>query len=136
MLLIMLGGAADFGLAFYDRLTLAAALESGAEYAHFQGASVSTANITAVITDAMNPPSGTTLSVSYTPSSGPGYYCVTSSGSSATMTSSTSGATCSDGTPAGLYLTIQASLTLTGYLGTYSIPFNTPISDTVVVRIM
>jgi Flp pilus assembly protein TadG len=136
MMLILLGGAADFGLAFYDRLNLASALEAGAEYAHFQGSSVTTGNITTVISNTLNLPSGSTLSVTYTPSSGPGYYCVTGSGSSASMTLSSSGATCADGTQAGLYLKIQASFSITGYLGAFSIPFSTPISDMVIVRIL
>ena len=137
LLLVILGGAADFGLAEYNKSNLSFALEAGAEYAHLTGSTVTVANIKSVVTGAMNLSGGqsSNVQITTTPSGGPGYYCVTVSGGTPSLAASSSGATCSDGTPAGLYIKIQATYTGGGLLGGFSIPSSLPITDTVTVRI-
>lgn len=137
LLVIMLGGAADYGLAQYYRSNLAFAMEAGAEYAYLKGSAVTNANIQSVITDAMNLPAGASanLSFTFTPSSAPGYYCVTVTGGVPALTNSTSGASCTDGTTAGLYIKVQATYTNTGIMSGFMATLSQPITETVLVRV-
>lgn len=120
MLVVMLGGAADYGLAQYDRALLANAVSAGAQYALLTGTSVITSNITSVIqsTSAL-PNATTTVTVTYTSISpgvpSPGWYCIT--GTAPTVTSSTSGGVCGDGSSAGYYISIKATYTFNGIMG-------------------
>ena len=122
LLVVMLGGAADYGLAQYDRVMLANAVAAGAQYASLIGSTVSTANITSVIQQASNlPNASTSVTVTYSgvspgvPSAG--WYCVT--GTAPTVTASMSGGTCSDGSSAGYYISFSASYTNAGLMNGY-----------------
>jgi hypothetical protein len=84
----MLGGAADYGLAQFNRVMLANAVAAGAEYATLTGASAASANITSfrasvtsVIQNTSNLPNATSsVTVSFSGVSpgapAPGWYCL------------------------------------------------------------
>lgn len=135
----MLGGAADFGLAEYYRANLANAVAAGAQYAYYTGTGVTTSNIQSVVQNAMYLPAGASgnLSFSFTGASPgittPGWYCIT--GTTPTVATSSQGATCSDGAPAGYYLWFQASYTDTGLLSGVLTTANRTMSEQVTVRL-
>jgi hypothetical protein len=112
LLLVMVSGAADLGLAQFYRANLANAVAAGAQYAFLTGTSVSTTNIQTVIQNAMFMPAGASsnLSVSFIGSSpgvqGRGRYCV--AGTSPSATASSKGATCPDGSSVGYYIWFKA----------------------------
>jgi len=139
LLLIILGGAANFGLAEFYRTSLANAVEAGAQYAYMTGTGVSTANIKTVIQDAMglSASAAANLSVNFTGSSpgvtSPGWYCITGTGP--TVATSTQGTTCSDGSPAGYYIWFQATYTNTGLLNGILTATNLTTSEPVTVRL-
>jgi Flp pilus assembly protein TadG len=139
LLLVMIGGAADLGLAQFYRTNLANAVAAGAEYAHFTGTGVTTANIKTVIQDAMYLPAGASsqLTVVFTGTSlgvpAAGWYCITGAGP--TVTVSSQGSTCSDGSAAGYYLSFQATYTNTGLMSGILPSMNRTISEQVTVRL-
>jgi Flp pilus assembly protein TadG len=140
MLIILLGGTADFGLAEYYKANLANAVAAGAEYAYITyGATsaVNTTNITAVVTDVMYLPTGASanLLVTYSPTNGPGWFCVTTSGATATLSASSQGTICSDSSPAGYYITITAVYTNTGIMGGFGVMLSQPMTESAVVRL-
>jgi hypothetical protein len=136
----MLAGAADFGVAQFYRANLANAVAAGAQYAYFTGIGVSTSSITTVIQDAMYLPAGASanLQVVYTgvtpgvPSSG--WYCVTGTGP--TVTASSLGSTCSDGSAAGYYMSFKATYTNTGLFTGVLTGANHVLSEQVTVRLI
>jgi hypothetical protein len=139
LLVLMMSGAADFGLAQYYRTNLANAVAVGAEYAYAAGTGVSTTNIQSVIQAAMYLPTGGAhnLTIVFSGVSpgvpSPGWYCV--SGSGPTVTSSTQGTTCSDGSFAGYYISFQATYVNTGLLIGTLANANHTISEQVTVRL-
>jgi Flp pilus assembly protein TadG len=138
MLIIMLGGAADYGLAQYNRSLLANAVSAGAQYAYLTGTSVITSNITTVIQNTSNlPNAATTVTVVYSSISpgvpSPGWYCIT--GTAPTVTSSTSGGVCGDGSSAGYYISMKATYTYSGVMGGFlSLATNT-MSEQATVKV-
>jgi Flp pilus assembly protein TadG len=143
LFVLALGGSADYGLAQFYRANLSNAVAAGSEYAYFQGTTVSTSNITSVVTNVMNLPAGASsnLAVNYTSApatSGPGWYCLSVSAGVTTLTSSTSGGSCtSDGstTTAGYYVTISATYTNTGLMHGFMSTVSQPITETATVRL-
>ena len=139
LLLIMIGGAADFGLAEYYRTLLANAVAAGAHYAYLTGTGVTTANIQTVVQNAMFLPAGanSNLTFSFTGASpgvqSPGWYCVTGTGP--TATASSQGTTCSDGTSAGYYVWFTATYSNTGLLSGIMTAANRTMSEQVTVRL-
>jgi Flp pilus assembly protein TadG len=139
LLLIMIGGAADFGLAEYYRALLANGVAAGAQYAYLTGTGVTTSNIQTVVQDAMYLPAGagSNLTFSFAGSSpgvqSPGWYCVTGSGP--TVAASSQGATCTDGTSAGYYIWFQATYVNTGLLNGVISAANRTISEQATVRL-
>jgi Flp pilus assembly protein TadG len=148
LLILLLGGAADYGQAMFQRSALANAVAAGAEYAFLIGngvapASVATtvtqANITSVVQDTFSSISGLQTAVTLTYSSispgvpSPGWYCVT--GSAPTVTSSTSGGVCSDGSSAGYYVSFKASYTFNGIMGGYMALTSNTISEQTTVKV-
>jgi Flp pilus assembly protein TadG len=147
MLMILLGGAADFGLAQYDRAMLANAVSAGAQYAFLIGngvpaASVGTvvtqANITSVIQSVSAlPNASTTVNVSYSPTSSgvpsPGWYCIT--GSLPTVSNSTPGGTCSDGSAAGYYVSFVATYTTNGIMHGFMSAVSQTMSEQATVKV-
>jgi Flp pilus assembly protein TadG len=139
LLVLMMGGAADYGLAQFYRTNLANAVAAGAEYAYLTGTGVSTANIQTVIQDAMYLPAGavTNLTVTFSNVSpgvpSPGWYCVTGSGPA--VASSTQGSVCSDLSAAGYYISFRATYVNTGLLSGVLATSNRSISEQVTVRL-
>jgi hypothetical protein len=139
LLVLMMGGAADFGLAQYYRTNLANAVAAGAEYAYTSGIGVSTTTIQSVVQAAMYLPAGGSSNLTFgfsgvspgVPS--PGWYCITGSGP--TVTSSTMGATCSDGSFAGYYISFEATYVNTGLMSGILANTNHTISEQVTVRL-
>ena len=124
LLVLMLGGAADFGLAQFYKTNLANAVAAGAQYAYLTGTSVTSANIQTVVTDAMYLPTGASANLAFT-ITGPRGYCVTGAGP--TMSAATAGSTCSDGSTAGTYVIISVTYTNTGIVAGM---FNWPLAIT------
>ena len=118
LLVCMLGGAADLGLAQFYRANLANAVAAGSEYAFLTAqtggtTAVTAANIKTVVTDTMFLPAGGAASLTITVT-GPNSYCVTGTGP--TMSAATFGSTCSDGSTAGTYVIVSASYKVTGLM--------------------
>lgn len=139
LLVLMLGGAADYGLAQFYRTNLANAVAAGAEYAYLTGTGVSTTNIQTVIQDAMYLPSGgaSNLTVTFSNVSpgvpSPGWYCIT--GSTPTVTPSSQGSICTDLSAAGYYISFRATYVNTGLLSGVLATSNRTISEQVTVRL-
>lgn len=139
LLVLMVGGAADYGLAQYYRTNLANAVAAGAEYAYLTGTGVSTTNIQTVIQDAMYLPAGAVANLTVTFSSvspgvpSPGWYCITGSGPA--VAPSTQGTTCTDGSAAGYYISFRATYVNTGLLSGVLATGNRTISEQVTVRL-
>jgi Flp pilus assembly protein TadG len=138
LLMVMLGGAADLGLAQYDRVRLANAVGAGAEYAYLKGVTVTTASITSIVQLASNLPSATNnVAVVYTGVSpgvpSPGWYCLTGSGP--TVTSSMSGGTCNDGSAAGYYISLKASYVTTGLMHGFMSAASQTMSEQATVKL-
>lgn len=147
LLIMMLGGAADLGLAQYSRAMLANGVAAGAEYAYLIGSGVSPANvgttvtqanITSVVQNASGLPNATT-SVTVTFSSvspgvpSPGWYCVTGSGP--TVAPSTQGGTCTDGSSAGYYVSFRASYTVNGLMNGFMSALTQTMSEQATVKV-
>jgi Flp pilus assembly protein TadG len=138
LLILTLGGVAYLGLAQYDRAMLANAVAAGAQYAVLTGSNVTQANITSVIQDASGlPNAATSVTVSFASVSpgvpSPGWYCVT--GSAPTVTSSTSGGTCTDGSSAGYYMSFKASYTVNGFMNGFREALSLTMSEQATVRL-
>ena len=126
----MLGGAADYGLAWYYKASLANAVAAGCEYAYLTGPTVTSGNIQSVVTDTMFLPAGATVTVTVT---GPRGYCVTGSGP--TMSAATAGSTCSDGSTAGTYVQISATYIPNGLMHGFMSSTTTPMTEAATVRL-
>lgn len=110
ILVLLLAGCIDLGLAYYYRARLAGAVSAGAEYAVLTGAAVTGSNIQSVV-------SGT---LGFTPDSNSatvGTYCIQSS-PVALVTQN--GGTCSDGKAPGTYAIVTAG---------YTPPFPVPLGS-------
>jgi len=132
LLIVLLGGAADYGLAQYYKTNLANAVAAGAEYAYLTGTTVTSTNIQTVITNTMFLPSGASANLSIT-ITGPKGYCVTGSGP--TMSAATAGSTCSDGSTAGTYVIISATYTNTGIMRGFMSTLSQPMTESATVRL-
>jgi Flp pilus assembly protein TadG len=133
MLVVILGGAADLGLAQYYRTNLANAVAAGAEYAYLTGTTVTSTNIQSVVTNTMFLAAGDSanLSVSVT---GPRGYCVTGTGP--TMTSASAGSVCGgDGSIAGTYVIISATYTHSGLMNGFMSLSSEAITESATVRL-
>ena len=135
----MVGGAADLGLAQFYRTDLANAVAAGAQYAFLTGTGVSTTNIQTLVQNSMFLPAGaaSNLAFSFTGPSpgvqGPGWYCVTGTGP--TATASSKGTTCPDGSSVGYYIWLKASYVSTGLLDGVLSDLNRTVSEQVIVRL-
>jgi Flp pilus assembly protein TadG len=111
VLLMFFGGAVDLGLAVWSQSCVASAVAQGAQYAvrtQLGGTNVTQAQIQAVVQAA-----STLSGVSATSTTVPAYYCVSAATTPATLSSSSSGTTCADGTKAALYVHVVGSYTYT-----------------------
>jgi hypothetical protein len=139
LMVLMVGGAADYGLAQFYRTNLANAVAAGAEYAYLTGTGVSTTNIQTVVQDTMYLPAGAANNLTVTFSSvspgvpSPGWYCITGSGPA--VAPSTRGSTCTDGSAAGYYISFRATYVNAGLLSGVRATGNHTISEQVTVRL-
>jgi Flp pilus assembly protein TadG len=136
VLLAILGGMADFGLAFCDQSKLAVAVSAGAQYAFSQGQASQTATSSDVQSKVQNALALAGSSVAVTP---PALYCV-SRGTSSTPPSSsisagTVGQNCADGNLPGTYMTITATYAYSPLLPFYSQITNTTLRQAATVRL-
>ena len=127
ILLILFGGVIDFGQALYCRNVIANALAAGAQYAVMNASTATSATIQSM-TQSVSGLTGITVTVT-----GPTGYCIT--GYPPTTTSAIAGSTCTDGSTAGTYVTITASFSFSGLLGTYSVPNLFAMTDSAFVRL-
>jgi hypothetical protein len=140
LLVVMLGGAADYGLAQFYRTNLANAVAAGCQYAYLTGAPASpagnpafVANIQSVITQAMFLPPGATSNLSIAVA-GPVGYCVTGSGP--TMSPATAGSVCqADGSIAGTYVIITATYTNSGLMNGFMSAATQAMTESATVRL-
>jgi Flp pilus assembly protein TadG len=128
VLLMCVGGVADFGLALADRSQLAGAVALGAQYAYLNPSTV-TASAIRTLVSAGASLTGMTVSVTT-----PAYWCVTA-GAPPVLTGATATSTCLDGTSAGSYVTITASYVYPALMPAYSQLANTTLTEAVTVRI-
>jgi Flp pilus assembly protein TadG len=150
LLIIMLGGAADYGQAQFQRSALANAVAAGAEYAYKLGAlqtttnaNVSTVvtqpNITSVVQAVFSSVTAqqTAVTVTYlsispgVPSTG--WYCITGTGP--TVTGSSPGGVCSDGSTAGYYISFKASYSNNGIMNGFRSASSNTMSEQATVRV-
>jgi Flp pilus assembly protein TadG len=132
LLVVMLGGAADYGLAQYYRTNLANAVAAGCQYAYLTGTTVTAPNVKSVITNAMFLPAGASSNLSLTVT-GPAGYCVTGTGP--TMSSVTAGSLCSDNSIAGTYMIITATYTNTGLMNGFMSAATQAMTESATVRL-
>lgn len=127
ILLLLLGGVADFALAFWFKSVLATSVEEGAEYAFLVGTSVSASSVQTVVGQKLSlPASAVTVT-------GPACYCISGTPASASSQSCTQ--TCAGGAAPGMYLTISATYTYNSILPAYSQLSNPQLSETAMVRL-
>jgi Flp pilus assembly protein TadG len=132
LLIMMLGGVADYGLAQFYRTNLANAVAAGAEYAYLTGPGVVTQNIQTVVTNAMFLPPGAITNLVVTAPVAD--YCVTGTGPTMTVVASLP-ATCTDGSAAGTYVIITATYTNTGLMNGFGAALSQPMTESATVRL-
>jgi Flp pilus assembly protein TadG len=139
ILLAVIGGLADFGLAFFDQSQLADAVTAGSQYAFSQGQINQTAQATDVQQKVQNALTLAGASVTIT---GPTIYCVTRNTAANPPTTSFStnaavaGQPCnSNGNLPGLYMTITASYTYSPIMPLYSQLAQTTLQEVAYVRL-
>jgi Flp pilus assembly protein TadG len=129
VLLTMIGGVADFGLALWSRGRLSDAVTHGASYAFIAGPGVATATVRSAVQKAADASlTGTTVSVN-----GPTCFC--NSGTPVTSTSAVCGSTCTGGVAAGKYVVINASFTYAPIFPLYRTVASTTLNESAVVRV-
>jgi Flp pilus assembly protein TadG len=141
VLLLLLGGLADYGLLMVGKGQLANGLAQGAQYALLQGPSVSGTTVKTVVQSAAAR-SGVTGTVTVTVT-GPACYCVTGGKPAALTLPSTAlsaSHTCTGTCPSpaaapGAFLIIKASYVYQPLMPLYSKITNTTASETVTARL-
>lgn len=129
--ILLLGISTELGFAIKAQTMISNALSAAAQYAVQQtqkGNAVPDSNTLKAMVQSISALSGVTVTVS-----GPAYYCLT--GTAPTLTASSSGATCGDGSLAGQYLQLSASyVTPVWFTGGMNVLHPT-IGDSVWVRV-
>lgn len=111
MLLLLIGGLSDFGLASWKRGVLASSVAEGASYAVVAGPVVNTSSVQAIVREKLSLPAG---SVTIT---GPACYCmsgmpaVKADQAWAVKANQVCSSPCPDGKQPGIYITIRAQHT-------------------------
>lgn len=128
VLLLLLGGLSDFGLAFHSAMQLANGVANAAQYAFLVGANVDAKTLLDIVT------SSSGLSNVHSSTIGP--YCYCPSGSPPTLGNAvTCGTTCPDGGVAGTYITITASYTYTPMMPGFQYVGDATLSQSATVRL-
>ncbi len=138
VLITLCVGVCDFSLVYHRQLQLSAVLGAGAEYAFTQGQSESGTTLTSDVTSFVQAISSISLSsvnASYNGGNAAGnYYCV--SGSPAVFSGPySSGASCTDGSTAGKFISISASYTYTPLFSADTAFLPTTFTQSVIVRL-
>jgi len=110
ILMLLLAGCIDLGLAYYYRARLAGAVSAGAEYAVLNGSTVTSSNIRSIVAGTLG----------FTPDSNNatvGTYCIQSS---PVALVAQNGGTCADGSSPGTYAIVTAG---------YTPPFPVPLAS-------
>jgi Flp pilus assembly protein TadG len=135
LLLTFFGGVVDLGLAVWSKSCLANAVAQGAQYAYRlqqTGTNVTQTQIQNFVLHVSTLPSSN-INVSGT--TVPGYYCLNAVTPPPTLAASSSGATCGDGTKAGLFVKVSATYTYPALMPGYSYMANTTITESTWVRL-
>lgn len=139
VLLLLLGGIADFGLVMIGKSQLANGVAQGVQYALLIGPSVSSSTVNTVVqTGAARAGIAATVSVQVT---GPACYCVSSTPAALGTTSTVMSArytctnTCANSTTPGVFMIVAASYTYASLMPLYSQLSNPTISQSVTVRL-
>lgn len=139
VLLLLLGGIADFGLLMMGKSQLANGVAQGVQYALLIGPSVSSSTVNTVVqTGAARAGLTATVSVQVT---GPACYCVSGTPAALDATSTAMSAsftctnTCANSTTPGAFMIITASYTSASLMPLYSQLANPTISQSVTVRL-
>jgi len=128
LLLILLGGIADFGLVLRARSRVANAVAQGVQYAYLHPVDVTASQIQTVIQN-----SSTVSSVVATVSD-PACYCITGTTTMA-LTATACGSTCADGSKPGTYVTITATYPYQSILPNFThMLASASLSETATVR--
>ena len=144
LMVILLGGAHDLGLAQYSRISLATAVAGGAEYAYLVGSGYAPTDTTSInglavlagtvvirgtpqvsstqtiTTSTANGVTTLTAGIMTVTVTGPRWACLTVTGNTVTLPAGTG--TCLDGSPAGLYISIDATYSNTGLMAGFISP--------------
>jgi Flp pilus assembly protein TadG len=152
LLIILLGGAADYGQAQIQRAALANAVEAGAEYAYLAcqtnssctsstvATYVNTTNIQSVVQNTFSsvPAQAAAVTVLFTGVSpgvpNPGWYCITQTGP--TVTSVTGPGVCTDGSSAGYYISFKASYTNIGIMRGFRSATSNTMTEQATVKVL
>lgn len=141
-LLVVLGGLADFGLAFGDAAQIEQAAEAGAAYAFAAqqvaqqevGATISASSVQAVVQASLTLSPSPTVTVT-----GPEPGCTSTNSSTSpsqtTLTSGAYGQSCPNGNPVGTYVVINVRYTYQPLMPSYSMLTSTNLSATSTVRL-
>ncbi len=133
ILLLFLGGAADFGLAIYSRSRLAAAVSAGAEYAILNGRAIAPSDFStfaSTVKTVVSKVSGLSLA-SGQPTVAVGTYCV--EGTPPALVASSS--TCTNGSSPGVYAIINVSFSSPLFLPLGSITSALAVSQSASVQL-
>lgn len=127
VLLILIGGVADFALAFWSKGLLASSVAQGAQYAFLKGTTVLPSSVQGIVRKKLSlPAAGVTIK-------GPDCYCV--SGMPAIKVEKTCGQKCPDETLPNNYIVISASYTYEPILPLYSKLASTVLVEAATVRL-
>jgi Flp pilus assembly protein TadG len=139
VLLLLLGGIADFGLVMIGRSQLANGIAQGVQYALLIGPSVSSSAVNTVVqTGAARAGITATISVQVT---GPACYCVSGTPAALGTTSTAMSAnytctnTCANSTTPSAFIIITASYTYASLMPLYSLLSNPTVSQSITVRL-
>jgi Flp pilus assembly protein TadG len=139
VLLLLLGGVADFGLLMMGRSQLANGIAQGVQYALLIGPGVPAATVSSVVaTGSARSGISATVTVEIT---GPVCYCVSGqpaalSGSSTALSATyTCTGTCPDAKTPGVFLIIAANYTYRSLMPLYSHLANPTVAQTVTVQL-
>jgi Flp pilus assembly protein TadG len=127
VMLIFFGGLVDFGLALWDKSTLANAVAQGAYYAYVTGTNVASTNVQTLVQNS------TSLNGVHATVTGPACYCIT--GTPLALVAATCNTACSDTTTSGYFVKIVANYTYPSILPVYSHLNNPTLTESTIVRL-
>jgi Flp pilus assembly protein TadG len=129
LLLILLGGITDYGLALLDKSLLANAVAQGVQYAYLKP--TSTSDQIKTVVQGSSSLTGVVGTVT-----GPACYCLTATTTpTLTAAASCTTTTCADGTKPGTYVIISANYTYNAILSGFSGMGNITLTEAATVRV-